>query len=118
MADDLDRPAGFGQPPRQSRFRKGQSGNPKGRPKGRVSFKADLAAELQQKTQVMIDGRPHMITKQRAFIKLLTGQANNNDMRGVNAWLACVSHFARGHEHPPAENVDADDLEILQNYLE
>jgi hypothetical protein len=118
MADDSDQPNGFGQPPRHSRFRKGQSGNPRGRPKGRVSFKADLEAELQQKTQVMIDGRPHMTTKQRAVIKVLTDQAIKNDMRAVNALLACVRHFARGPEEPPAENVDADDLEILQNYLE
>ena len=38
MADDQtprnEAPAGYGQPPVETRFRKGQSGNPAGRPRG------------------------------------------------------------------------------------
>jgi hypothetical protein len=34
MPTDSDYPVGYGRPPRQTRFRKGQSGNPVGRPRG------------------------------------------------------------------------------------
>ena len=33
MADDSTYKTGYGKPPRDSQFQKGQSGNPKGRPK-------------------------------------------------------------------------------------
>ena len=44
-SDSADR-VGYGLPPRHSRFRPGQSGNPSGRPKRRRSFKRDIAAAL------------------------------------------------------------------------
>ena len=41
-----DHDAGYGKPPRHSRFKKGQSGNPKGRPRGSRNFSTDLKATL------------------------------------------------------------------------
>ena len=50
MNDDYD--VGFGKPPENGRFKKGQSGNPKGRPKGTKNLKTDLEEELQE--QILI----------------------------------------------------------------
>jgi hypothetical protein len=38
---------GYGHPPKHSRFKPGQSGNPRGRPKGRQSFLTDLIEVLE-----------------------------------------------------------------------
>ena len=45
---ERDHDAGYGKPPRHSRFKKGQSGNPKGRPKGGRNFSTDVKATLEE----------------------------------------------------------------------
>jgi hypothetical protein len=108
---------GRGRPPRQTQFKKGQSGNPTGRPKHVASFKSDLAAELQEKLSITENGRERKITKQRAFCKTLVAAAIKKDIRAVNALLACMRFFGVGVEQTVAENTDLDDLELLETYL-
>ncbi len=51
-------PVGFGKPPQKSRWRKGQSGNPKGRPKSKSDYLNDAAAILSEPvTATTPDGR-------------------------------------------------------------
>src|ERR1700731_3374074 len=109
---------GHGHPPKHGQFKKGQSGNPRGRPKKVSSFKADLAAELQEKLSLTENGKERKISKQRAFYKTLVAAAIKKDIRAVNALLACMRYFGVGAEEQTAENVDTDDLDILENYLE
>ena len=56
MGSDHD--AGYGKPPRHSRFKKGQSGNPKGRPRGSRNFSTDVKATLEEPIRVTITARP------------------------------------------------------------
>ena len=46
-----EQPVGYGNPPKESRFKKGQSGNQRGRPKGSKNLKTDLAEELQTESR-------------------------------------------------------------------
>src|SRR4051812_4337181 len=57
--DDDDRPydVGYGRPPKATRFRKGQSGNPRGRPKGAQGLRSLLEAALAQQITVSEGGR-------------------------------------------------------------
>ena len=52
-----DHDAGYGKPPRHSRFKKGQSGNPKGRPRGSRNFSTDLKATLEELIRVTHHGK-------------------------------------------------------------
>ena len=55
---DADDAVGFGKPPKKSRWRKGQSGNPKGRPKAKSDYLNDAAAILSEPvTATTPDGR-------------------------------------------------------------
>lgn len=75
-----DEPIGYGRPPRHSRFKAGQSGNPSGRPKGARSLKSDLADELSQIVQVTENGSRREISKQRLALKALAAKAIKGDV--------------------------------------
>ncbi len=110
---------GYGRPPSHSRWRKGQSGNPKGRPKGSANFADDLIAELSEIVQVTERGRVKRITKRRALIKALT----SNSMRGnTSAASLLISLCARVIESDHASQAQAElsakDRKIVENYLE
>jgi hypothetical protein len=107
----------YRQPPKDTRFKKGQSGNPSGRPKKVSSFKADLAAELQEKLVLTENGKERRVSKQRAFVKTLVAAAIRKDIRAVSALLACMRYFGVGSEEVVTEDADTDDLELLETYV-
>ena len=79
-----DGEVGYGKPPLHSRFKKGQSGNPKGRPKGTKNLKTDLREELQQPIMVREGERPLKISKQRAMVKALFAKSLKGDARSTH----------------------------------
>ena len=114
MAEEYD--VGYRQPPKATRFKTGQSGNPKGRPRGSTNLATDLSAELNEQITVREGGQARRITKQRALIKSLTAQALKGDVRATSALLAL---YARVISEPAvAENasIEEDELLILRRF--
>ena len=66
---------GYGKPPKDTRFKKGQSGNPRGRPKGAKNFSTLLDKELNERIMVTEGGRKRSLSKGAAFIKRLATDA-------------------------------------------
>lgn len=56
-SDNDDEPVGYGRPPKRHRFKPGQSGNPKGRPKGRRNTSTEFDEFLNQKHDVLVNGK-------------------------------------------------------------
>jgi Family of unknown function (DUF5681) len=74
---------GYGRPPRHSRFKKGQSGNPKGRLKSTKNLKTDLNEELQEMIVVREGTRTIKISKQRAIVKTMIAKTLKGDGRAA-----------------------------------
>ena len=86
MAEDDE--VGYGKPPRHTRFKKGQSGNPSGRPKGRIGYKARLPKLLGEKVTVNINGNPRKISKFDAAMLQQINKAAKGDATACRIVMA------------------------------
>ena len=117
VADDDDDRAGYKRPPGKSRFKPGQSGNPKGRPKHARNLKTEFLEELNEVIRVREGGHEMKISKQRAFVKSLVAAAIKGDMRAANALVSfCTRAFGEEDESQPKPPAP-DDLEILEEFV-
>jgi len=66
---------GFGRPPKQTRFKKGRSGNPRGRPRKKPDLYSELTKVLDENVTVTIDGQPEKVTVQQALLLRLRDHA-------------------------------------------
>lgn len=80
---------GYGRPPPSGRFRKGQSGNPKGRPRNRHRA-IPYHAVLGQMVTVREDGRERRVTAAEAFLLQLTRKGLAGDGAAARASLAAI----------------------------
>jgi hypothetical protein len=83
-----DYQVGFGKPPKESQYRKGQSGNPKGRPPGSRNASTLLDEALKERVVVSENGRRRAMTKLEAILKQLVNRAAQGDHRATQLLLA------------------------------
>ena len=113
--DDDDDKVGYGKPPKDSQFKKGESGNPKGRPKGTNNFKTDLAEELKERIIVREGDRSIKISKQRAVIKSLVTKTLKGDQRAAATLLTAMYRLLDldGAGSDADRPITADENEVL-----
>lgn len=92
MSKDLKSPppdyeVGYGRPPRQTRFKKGQSGNPKGRPKTRGGAEVDLADLRTGLVTIMQDGKARQMPAKEVELRKILAKAIKGDMRSIKYLL-------------------------------
>lgn len=80
---------GYGQPPRATRFAKGQSGNPRGRPKNRHR-EVPYDTVLGQMVTIREDGRERRVTAAEAFLLQLTQKGLAGDSVAARASLEAI----------------------------
>jgi len=105
MSDDSDADyrVGPGKPPKHTRFKPGQSGNPKGRPKRRVNLQAAFERELAKIIKITEGGRERRLTKEQIFATTVTNNSIKGDLKSAEMVLAIMG---RGKESTMAENSD------------
>jgi hypothetical protein len=92
---------GYRNPPHASRFRKGQSGNPKGRPRGRRR-ELPYEAVLGQEVVIRENGRERRVTAAEAFLLRLIKRGLEGDTAAARAALAAIGDIEDlGTRAPP-----------------
>jgi hypothetical protein len=80
---EFDPSVGYGKPPKDTRFKKGASGNPHGRPKGSRNVVAVFAKTLREKVVINEHGQRKTITKLEAAVKQFVNKAAGGDLRAL-----------------------------------
>jgi hypothetical protein len=101
-----DYEVGYGKPPRSTRFKKGQSGNPRGRSSGSKNLSTLLSEALNEPVTVTENGRRRKVSKRETIIKQLVNQSANGDWRAVKMLLEILRDI-EGQTEPAADEPSA-----------
>jgi methionine synthase II (cobalamin-independent) len=93
MTDSGSYQTGYKNPPKQNRFKKGQSGNPKGRPKGSKNVATVLQKANRQVIKVTKGGRIKRMSLVEAIIQQLINKAASGDLKAIHEYLYCQRIF-------------------------
>ena len=112
---------GYGKPPKETRFRPGRSGNPRGRPKKPKSVQEKFERELARKVAVREDGRVRKIPKIDLWVRRVIADAIKGSHQASRILIemrsASDDEIAQGIAEQTIEELTAEDLEILDRYL-
>jgi hypothetical protein len=93
---------GYCKPPLHSRFKRGQSGNPRGRPPGAKTLSTLLTETLNEPVVIAEDGGRRKISKRQAIIKQLVNRSAKGDWRAVKLLLDILQDI-EGRTEPQTE---------------
>jgi|HubBroStandDraft_5_1064220.scaffolds.fasta_scaffold297778_1 hypothetical protein len=85
MADKYE--VGYGKPPKDSQFKAGQSGNPKGRKKNSRNLKTDLTTILQKRISVREGDRKFRVSGQEGVLMSLMAKSLKGDTKAINTLI-------------------------------
>jgi hypothetical protein len=114
---------GYGNPPKNTRFKKGVSGNPKGRPTGSLNVATVFTKTLLEKVVINEHGQRKTVTKLEAALKQLTNKAASGDLRAVRQLVelardAEAKQSAVGMQEPGTSDFDQEVMDgILKRFL-
>ncbi len=114
-ASDPEAGSGGVVPPRQTRWRPGESGNPKGRPKGAAT---SLDRILEQELERLVEGDPSLgdegrISRRTRIVRALLDAIEGGDARAAKLLLDRIWPAQPTKEQKPAVilHFDAQDLD-------
>ena len=108
---------GYRRPPKTTRFKPGQSGNPKGRPAKARNFKSDVIKTLETPIRLVKDGKPQTVSTQEGVLLRLREKALKGDARALNLLVTLAQTYNEEELATAAAGVlSASDQEILESY--
>ena len=108
---------GYRRPPPSGRFKKGQSGNPKGRPKGSRNFLTLLVQELGQSIVVNENGKKKTITRMQAMVKRMVAGALQGEQKALLTLVEILRRTGQFEETDVGDLLPGDYETILDTYV-
>jgi len=119
-SEDASYEVGYCKPPKETRFKPGQSGNPKGRPRGARNLRTAVREALQEKIEIREGGRTRRVSKMDAIIQVTLNKGLKGDPKGLAAIVQLARLTGLMDEEPDTaanENLAAQDQAILEDFL-
>ncbi|RJF88614.1 hypothetical protein D3874_17760 [Oleomonas cavernae] len=85
---------GYRKPPKDTRFKKGQSGNPKGRPRGRTDIAAILEKVLQEAVMIKQNGQVRHVRLIEAYTRQFILKSMDGSPREMAELLKFLKDYA------------------------
>jgi hypothetical protein len=111
---------GYGRPPEHGKFKKGQTGNPKGRPKHSLNLATVLERLLTERIQVTEGGKQRSMTRLEALAKSVVTRCFSGDPKAFAnlAFLTKLSGYqAQGANESEAALDDPGYQRIVADFL-
>jgi Family of unknown function (DUF5681) len=111
---------GFGKPPVRTRFKPGQSGNPKGRPPGSKNLATLLDEELNARVPITENGKRKTVTMRNAISKQTVRKAAAGEERFIKLAFE-LDRLKQGRENSTSSGaaaLDQDDEQVMQDLVE
>jgi len=111
---------GYGRPPKQTRFKPGQSGNPKGRPKHRRNLRTLVEDALNETVTIREGDRMRTLAKSEALVRTLVNGALMKDAKALQALLAIMRAtglIAEETAIDPSPELDPEDEALIADFL-
>ena len=116
MSEDED--VGYGRPPRRTRFRPGQSGNPRGRPKGARSTGTIVTGVLNKKVSLTSAGQQRQVPLKEAIVLRMAEAALKGDLKAAAALFSLAERAAQAADtEPTSAPEDQADEVIIAGFL-
>ncbi|UZF94942.1 DUF5681 domain-containing protein [Bosea sp. NBC_00550] len=111
-----DYEVGRGKPPKASRFKPGQSGNPGGRKKGSRNFKTMFLEVLEADTEITEKGRGRTVPAIQALILSQVQEGLRGKLRAIDSIFARYERYA-DVDAEQVEELPEEDRALLQHVL-
>lgn len=110
---------GYGNPPKHSQFKPGETGNRKGRPRGKKSFLAELDEALSKKVIIKENGKETVSTKRQVILTQLVNKACRGDAKATEQVITHLKQRDRKIEEKEAqEDLTETDDAIFYRFTE
>ncbi len=110
---------GYKKPPKETQFKKGVSGNPRGRPKGSKNTIAILNDALEQKISVAQNGKVTKINKKTAILMQMVNKATQGDLKSIQTILPYMIMIDNKNDEASNnnDNISQTDKDIIELFL-
>lgn len=115
---EQDYAVGYGRPPKATRFKPGQSGNPKGRKRKPKSAKAQMHSALSRKIDITEGGQTKRLTLQEVMLRNIANKAAKGDLRAANFVLGLINSDAAAQSDKIDETkLSAEDQALFEQMM-